>query len=260
MGRWVAALIASLLMLLVGPAASASGAAAVRFVQAVPGAGPHFQLHATEGGITQKVGRPGRVRRRRRVRAGARGAGHVRAARARQPAAGRADRAGPQRRPLHGRRAWAHGGAAARGAPRRRRPRRRVARCASCTRRRSSARSTCGSATGRSPARSASGTSPPTPTVEPGAYACGVTRPGDGSALAARGAVPLTAGTVVDGVRGRHRRRAARRARRGRPLRGPARGARDRPRRPRRGRFAACCSRCSPACSRPRRAARRTWR
>jgi hypothetical protein len=54
-GRWVAALIGSLLMLLVGPAASASGDASVRFVHAVPGAGK-AQLHATEGGITQRVG------------------------------------------------------------------------------------------------------------------------------------------------------------------------------------------------------------
>ena len=56
MGRWVGALIASLLMLLAGPAASASGAAKVRFVQAIPGFGP-ASLHATEGGISQRVGR-----------------------------------------------------------------------------------------------------------------------------------------------------------------------------------------------------------
>ena len=42
-------------MLLVGPAASASGAANVRFVNAVPGAGA-VQLQGIEGGITQKVG------------------------------------------------------------------------------------------------------------------------------------------------------------------------------------------------------------
>src|SRR5688572_22190269 len=58
-GRWAIVLIATLLMLLAGPAASASGAASVRFVQAVPGAKAFFQLHATEGGITQRVGRPG---------------------------------------------------------------------------------------------------------------------------------------------------------------------------------------------------------
>ena len=56
MGRWVAALIASLLMLLVGPAASAQGAAEVRFVQAIPGFGP-ASLSATEGGISQRIER-----------------------------------------------------------------------------------------------------------------------------------------------------------------------------------------------------------
>ena len=56
MGRWVPALIASILMLLVGPAASAWGDAKVRFVQTVPGAGA-LELHATEGGISQRVGR-----------------------------------------------------------------------------------------------------------------------------------------------------------------------------------------------------------
>jgi hypothetical protein len=55
-GRWVSALIASILMLLVGPAASAWGDAKVRFVQTVPGAGA-LELHATEGGISQRVGR-----------------------------------------------------------------------------------------------------------------------------------------------------------------------------------------------------------
>ena len=56
-GRWVLALIASILMLLVGPAASAWGDAKVRFVQAVPGNGA-LELSATEGGISQRVGRP----------------------------------------------------------------------------------------------------------------------------------------------------------------------------------------------------------
>ena len=56
MGRWVAALIASILMLLVGPAASASGDAKVRFVHAAPGAGA-LELRATEGGIDQRLGR-----------------------------------------------------------------------------------------------------------------------------------------------------------------------------------------------------------
>src|SRR5688572_16599322 len=54
-GRWVPALIASILMLLVGPAASASGDAKVRFVHTSPGAGT-LELHATEGGISQRLG------------------------------------------------------------------------------------------------------------------------------------------------------------------------------------------------------------
>jgi len=58
-GRWVAALIASLLMLLVGPAASAQGDAKVRFVQAIPGFGP-ASLRATEGGISQRIERGAR--------------------------------------------------------------------------------------------------------------------------------------------------------------------------------------------------------
>ena len=56
MGRWVAVLIASILMLLVGPAASARGDAKVRFVQAIAGGGA-TQLQATEGGISQRIGR-----------------------------------------------------------------------------------------------------------------------------------------------------------------------------------------------------------
>ena len=55
MGRWVAALIASLLMLLVGPAASASGDARVRFLQAIPDPG-EVTLEATADGITERIG------------------------------------------------------------------------------------------------------------------------------------------------------------------------------------------------------------
>src|SRR5688500_9334623 len=55
-GRWVAALIGSFLMLLAGPAASASGDARVRFVQAIPGLDP-TTLQATEGGISERIGR-----------------------------------------------------------------------------------------------------------------------------------------------------------------------------------------------------------
>ncbi|HYH58300.1 MAG TPA: DUF4397 domain-containing protein [Thermoleophilaceae bacterium] len=55
-GRWVHALIASLLMLLVGPAASAWGAANVRFVQAIPDAGG-AQLFVVADDLSQRVGR-----------------------------------------------------------------------------------------------------------------------------------------------------------------------------------------------------------
>src|SRR5687767_5073189 len=54
-GWWATALVTSLLMLLVGPAASASGAASVRLVHAVPGTGA-AQLHAGTGGDRQAVG------------------------------------------------------------------------------------------------------------------------------------------------------------------------------------------------------------
>ena len=56
MGRWVAALIASLLMLLVGPAASASGDARLRFVQAIPDA-RDTEVEVSAGGITERIGR-----------------------------------------------------------------------------------------------------------------------------------------------------------------------------------------------------------
>jgi hypothetical protein len=54
-GRWASALIGSILMLLVGPAASAFGAAELRLVHAVPGAGA-AQLHAKTGKKEQQVG------------------------------------------------------------------------------------------------------------------------------------------------------------------------------------------------------------
>src|SRR5215211_843796 len=71
-GRWVAALIACLLMLLVPPAASAKDVAKVRFVQAVPAPGT-LELHATEGGISARIGHPltfGKVGRYEDVPAG----------------------------------------------------------------------------------------------------------------------------------------------------------------------------------------------
>ena len=54
--RWVAGLIASLLMLLAGPAASAWADGKVRFVQAIPGP-DGVRVEATAGGITQRIGR-----------------------------------------------------------------------------------------------------------------------------------------------------------------------------------------------------------
>lgn len=56
-GRWVAALIASLLMLLVPQAAFAKDDAKVRFVQTVPAPGA-LELHATTGGISARIGHP----------------------------------------------------------------------------------------------------------------------------------------------------------------------------------------------------------
>ena len=55
-GRWVVALIATLLMLLVPPAASAKDDAKVRVVQAIP-ASDEVTVEATVGGITQRIGR-----------------------------------------------------------------------------------------------------------------------------------------------------------------------------------------------------------
>jgi Domain of unknown function (DUF4397) len=55
--RWVPVLIASILMLLAGPAASAWADAKVRFVHAIPGSGP-ASLTATQGGIDQKIDGP----------------------------------------------------------------------------------------------------------------------------------------------------------------------------------------------------------
>lgn len=192
-GRWAIALIATLLMLLAGPAASASGAASVRLVQAVPGAGHVFQLHATEGGITQRVGRPtgfGEVGGYAQVPAGRvtfelRGRGERRLAEvAAQVRSGQrytvvALGDGAQRL-----RVLSDGGA---------RPgtsRLRVVHAApelggvDVT---LGDRRVAGSIGFRDVA--------PYTTVEPGAYALTVARPDDGSALAARGAVPLTAGT-----------------------------------------------------------------
>ena len=192
-GRWAIALIATLLMLLAGPAASASGDASVRFVQAVPGAGPFFQLHATEGRISQRVGRPvgfGEVGRYAPVPAGRvtfelRGRGERRLAtvtaqlRDRRRYTVVALGSGADRL-----RVLEDGGARAGTS------RLRVVHAApelggvDVT---LGERQLAGSIGFRDVA--------PYTTVEPGAYALSVSRPDDGSALAARGAVPLTAGS-----------------------------------------------------------------
>jgi hypothetical protein len=177
-------------MLLVGPAASAQGAAKVRFVQAIPGPG-EVTLEATAGGITERIGSLvgfGKVSRYVNVPAGEvtfelhrdpapdtaketlRNGAHYTVA-----ALSRADQ------PL----LVLQDGDAARG-----KARLRVVHAAAELGRvdvqlgdRTVADGVgSGAATGYT-------------TVEPGAYALNVTRPGGGSPIAARGAVPLTAGT-----------------------------------------------------------------
>ena len=194
MGRWVAALIASLLMLLVGPAASASAEGSARLVMAVPGAGPQFQLHATEGGITEKVadaGGFGQVSGYARVPAGSvsfelrgQGARVLSRVRAQVRNGGRytvlALGDGGQRLQV------LQDGAARPGASRL-----RVVNAAPelgdvdvhLAERRVADGLGYGNVAGYA-------------TVEPGAYALRVTRPGETSPLVARGAVPVTAGTA----------------------------------------------------------------
>jgi hypothetical protein len=195
-GRWVAALIASILMLLVGPAASALGAANVRFVHAVPGSGA-AQLQATAGGKTRdvagrvgfgEVGRYGRVPARKVTfklsGGGAKGAAKLRnGAHYTVLAAGRDLKVLPDGR--------ARGGAA----------RLRVVQAApelGTVEIRLGDRRVAKLFGFEDVARYRS--------VDPGAYAIRVTRPDDGGTLAARGGVPLTAGTsstaFVVGTRG----------------------------------------------------------
>ena len=192
MGRWVTALIASLLMLLVGPAASASGEAQVRLVQAISGSGP-VQVEATAGGITQRIGRGvryGEVGRYADVPAGnvafeldapeaGVSAGVEQTLRNRTrytivalPGAdeslivlrdGRAEGGRSRLRVVHA--AAELGGVDVRLGDRR-----------------------VGNGVGLGDVSRYT-------TVEPGAYALSVTNPQDGSTIAARGAVPLTAGT-----------------------------------------------------------------
>jgi hypothetical protein len=192
-GRWAIVLIATLLMLLAGPAASASGAASVRFVQAVPGAGAFFQLHATEGGITQRVGRPtgfGEVG----------GYADVPVGRVTFELRGRGDRrlADVTARLRNGQRYTVV--ALGPGADRLRVLEDGGARGGTSRLRVVNAAPELGNVdVSLGDRRVASSIAfpdvAPYTTVEPGAYALTVSRPDDGSPLAARGAVPLTAGT-----------------------------------------------------------------
>lgn len=192
-GRWAIALIATLLMLLVGPAASASGDAGVRFVQAVPGAERFLQLHAVEGRISQGVGRPvefGDVGGYAPVPAGRvtfelRGPGDRRLASVTAPVrdgqrytiVALGDGASQLRVLKDG---GARGGTS----------RLRVVHAAPEL-------GGVDVSLGERQVASSIGFRDVAPytTVEPGAYAVTVSRPDDGSPLAARGAMPFTAGT-----------------------------------------------------------------
>ena len=202
MGRWVPALIASILMLLVGPAASAWGDAKVRFVQTVPGAGA-LELHATEGGINQRVGRRlgfgadrqlrGRARRRGRVRGPSRPAGGPsprRASELREPARTTPSSPWATRAPLVLRDGGAEGGQShlrvVHAAPELGRVDVRL-----------------GDAAGRR-GRRHRGRAPATRPSAPGAYALSVTRPDGGSPIASRGRRDADRGHVVHRVRDRH--------------------------------------------------------
>lgn len=190
-GWWAIALVTSLLMLLAGPAASASGAASVRLVHAVPGTGT-AQLHAGTGGDRPAVGAAvgfGEVAGYARVPSGPvrfelRGAGGRRLASGSQPLAPRAHYT-----------VVAVGGASPRlevlrdGRARPGASRLRVVHAAPElgdveVRLGDQRFATLGF-------EDVADYAP----VDPGAYAIRVTRPGGGSTLAAQAAVPLTAGT-----------------------------------------------------------------
>lgn len=192
-GGWATALIASLVMLLVGPAATASGAAGVRFVHTVPGAGP-AQLEAKyreegrpvggpvgfgevggyatlpAGRVSFELSQPGgggqssvrqRLENRGRYTVVAVGRGTPRL---RVLEDGPGQPGGARLRVVHA--APELGGVQVRLGDN---PVADLGRFADVADYRS---------------------------VDPGAYAVRVTRPGDGSTLAARGSVPLTAGTA----------------------------------------------------------------
>jgi len=189
-GRWVKALIASLLMLLVGPAASASGDARVRFVQTIPGA-EAVQVEATAGGITQRIGRGvgyGEVGRYADVPAG-----NV-AFELRAPGARAEVEQQLRNRTRYTLVALAGGGESlvvlregrGEGGTSRLRVMHSAPELGGVDVRLGDQRVAEGVGVGDVSAYTA---------VEPGAYALSVTNPQDGSAIAARGAVPLTAGT-----------------------------------------------------------------
>ena len=191
-GRWVAVLIASSLMLLAGPAASARGDAKVRFVQAIADFEP-ATLQVTAGGISQRIARRvefGEISRYADVPAGQvtfelGGTNAPVLAETQERLRNRAhytvvalDKGGERLIVL--REGSAEGGTS----------RLRVVHAAS--------------ELGRVDVRLGdlrvanalrSGEVTRYTTVEPGAYALSVTRPGGGSTIAARGALPLTAGT-----------------------------------------------------------------
>ena len=193
MGRWVAGLIASILMLLVGPAASAWGDAKVRFVQTIPGArrpraardrGRHRPADRAPARVTAKIGSyedvpAGEVE----VRAPrGRRAAHLHDA-ASSSATGRTTRSSPMSdKPPDG--------APGRRAPRAGRSSLRVVQAAPELGR-------VDVRLGDEPVAEGVGFGDVAPytAVAPGAYALQVTSPKDGSMISSRGAVTLTAGT-----------------------------------------------------------------
>ena len=192
MGRWATALIASFLMLLVGPAASASGAAKVRFVNAIPGAAGPAELEAGRGERLRPVG--GTVRFGEVGGYASVPAGRVRLSANLSPERGVA---GATERLRDGARYTVvalHGGS----------PTLRVLRDGPASPGASRIRvihaaPELGEAEARVGGRAiggplAFGDVAGYERVDPGAYAVSVARPG-GSNLAARGGVPLTAGT-----------------------------------------------------------------
>jgi len=179
-------------MLLAGPAASAWGDARVRFVHAIPGAGA-AQLHAAEGGISQRIGRQagfgeiggytgvpaGRVTFELRARGGRALASTREQLRNRAHYTVVALGGGSEQLRVL-REGGGPGGAS----------RVRVVHAAP-----ELGRVDVRLGDARIAQRAGFGDVGSYTTVEPGAYALAVTRPSDGSNIAARGGVALTAGT-----------------------------------------------------------------